>query len=188
MSSRRYPTSTLYGTRAARAQARDALLTRQRTYDRHAEPVEAGSGREALIRHQGISVLTQLSGPQFVIARATGAGQVGAFLTVVIGTVVITFTDRAAARRYAGAWLGHRTTALGLPVWAPAETRTNRYLEPGVVVCATATDHTTTRVTAGSLLVIIGRVSWEVLDRKAFTTVAAMWQEVTATADTIWPT
>lgn len=184
---KRHPISTQYGTATARAQARDALITRRTAHDEKTAPRNTRAVRDVLIRHQGISILTQLSGPQYVTARATNTGQVGAFLTVVIGTVVITISDPAAARRYAGAWLDHRTFALGLPTWSATETRSNRYAEPGVVICATATDHIAVHPTDTTVQLIIGRVSWEVLDRTAFTTVAAMWQEVAAKANAIWP-
>ena len=82
----------------------------------------------------------------------------------------------------------HRTTAFQLPARSPTETRINRYNEPGVVVCPTSSDHHALLVTATTLQIIVGRVSWEVLDRNAFITVAAVWNAVYARVNEIWPT
>lgn len=98
---------------------------------------------------------------------------------------MITFTDEAAAIRYAAAWTGQATGSLSRK-WLPGRVRVNRYNAPGISVAAAATD--LVRVHGGQTLAIgIGRITWEILDARAFRDVHDMWREVQNRIRQIWP-
>lgn len=184
----RLPVSTQYGSQQQRAEAREALLERQiRATSEGNTGIQVESQREQLIRHQGLTIQATLSGPQWVRSTVGNRGQTGAYVTVTIGTIVITFRDPDTLNRYATAWTGAAAEALSVPAWVPQQTRMNRYREPGVVIAAARSDQTQhVRTDRGGLCILAGRVSWQILDRQAYASVTHMWTGTTTATD-IWP-
>jgi hypothetical protein len=187
--SSKLPVSTQYGPMARRQEARDNLVRRlnQRFADEHATAI-AERQRDVLIRHQGIFIQATLSGPQFTRATVGNRGQAGAWMTVVIGTVVLTFHDAATLRAYAAAWTSSAAQALSLAAWVPQDTPLNDYRKPGVVVTASPRDEIRRRFTdTRTLQIVAGQITWQVRDRAAFAAVQPMWAALDEQADTLFP-
>jgi hypothetical protein len=148
--------------------------------------VESQRGR--LIRHQGMAITAILSGPQWTRATVSSGGQKGEHITVVIGTIVMTFHEAPTLRAYAAEWIAAGADALQLPKWVPQDARLNTYREPGVVIAAAPSDKTAHRYVQGrGLLIRAGQVTWQVQDRNAFTGVAEMWADLDAEAAHLLP-
>jgi hypothetical protein len=179
----RVPTSSQYGNIAQRAAHRQALLERRNAHHHEIE----GRRRENLIRRQDITIQIRLDGPQYVTARAFGAREPGAHLSVVIGTVVFTIKDPVTASRYVSAWTCRVSAALLLPRWVPRSAVLNQYAEPGVAVAATSADGISTKLTPRALTITIGRITWEIPDRDALNSVLSMWRAVESWIPHIWP-
>lgn len=183
------PLTTVTGTDHNRRAARDALVQRQIRHKQalRTEADQTREARDSLVQHQGITILTQLSGTQYVTATATNMGRRHATLTVAIGTVSMTFRTKKAALRYAKVWTANATYALTMPRWNRDNGRTTRYIAPGVIVTATEQDKIMASRTPRSITIVCGRVSWEVLDDQAFNSIHLMWREVIKRAKEIWP-
>lgn len=146
------------------------------------------SQRDRLIRHQGITITATLAGPQWTRATVGNRAQKGAYVTVTVGTIVMTFRDAATLRSYAAEWIAAGAAALQLAKWVLQDAHLNTYRERGVVIAAAPSDQTVHRYVKGrGLLIRAGQVTWQVQDRNAYTGVAEMWATLDAEAADLIP-
>lgn len=139
------------------------------------------------IANQVITATIALAGRQHPTIDTHGTGEPGSMITVIVGTALIRLHDQLAVATYTQAWTTFAARHYGPKLPESRELTAANGAEPAITVEARGQDQADSFPGDGFLVVRIGRLSWAVYDRQAYTEQVETWTTISQLSEIVLP-